>query len=784
MDTREAEFLKRLEAVFKIEAEEHIQTLSSFLIELEKKPDPQKLAELIETIFREAHSLKGAARSVNRSDIESICRVMENVFSKVKNNQFVLFPEHFDILHSSIEYISKLMSRSETISADYHDGLIKQLQSIIETDQVSSKKEESINVLKIITETEPKVEQFHEKKQVPKIIDEIKPQSPISKPSPRKYKKSEQTPSPDHRISPSETVRIETAKLDPLFLQAEQLIQSKIAAAERVTETTKVFDYIRLWKSELRNRISQKPSGEPITYAEILSWNSRKQNELEAIVYRLVNAIENDQRSLTRMIDEHLESMKTILMLPISSLIEGFPKLVRDLARTQGKEVELNIHGQEIEVDKRILQELKDPLIHLLRNCIDHGIQSPDIRKKLKKPSKGIISIDFASTDGRNLEIKISDDGAGINKNKVMASAIKAGAISQIESQKLTDQEIFAFIFNSGISTSALITDISGRGLGLAIVNEKVDLLNGTISVSSHQDQGTMFHLILPLTLSTLRGVLVSSEGHFFFVPNIHVKHVLRVNVNDIKTVENRDTITIDHEIMSIVKLSEVLGLKIKLKGLGSNRNDDSPNSSFKQIIVLNNANRQLGFVVDEVLDEHQILIKDLGKQLKSVRNISGVTALGSGNLIPVINVSDLMKSSINAGKTSILSEEAISEEKIYKILVTEDSITSRTLIKDILETGGYQVETAVDGLDGYTKALIGEFDLIVSDVDMPRMNGFELTTKIRNDKKLSELPIVLVTALDSREDREHGIDVGANAYIIKNSFDQSNLLEVVRKLL
>lgn len=276
----------------------------------------------------------------------------------------------------------------------------------------------------------------------------------------------------------------------------------------------------------------------------------------------------------------------------------------------------------------------------------------------------------------------------------------------------------------------------------------------------------------------------MKSEANLFFIPAIHVSHVLRISADKIKTVENRETITIENEILGLVKFSDVLGLKTVSDKSNLQNPDFKTNSDYHQIIVLNHANKKIGFIVDEIMDEHQILIKELGKQLKSVRNISGVTILGTGEIVPVVNVAGLMKSSLNAVKTSSKKDDSESLKKIYKILVTEDSITSRTLIKDILENAGYSVETAVDGLDGYTKALIGQFDLIVSDVDMPRMNGFELTTKIRNHKKLGELPIVLVTALDSREDREHGIDVGANAYIIKNSFDQSNLLEVVQKLL
>jgi two-component system chemotaxis sensor kinase CheA len=447
--------------------------------------------------------------------------------------------------------------------------------------------------------------------------------------------------------------------------------------------------------------------------------------------------------------------------------------------------VELITHGKEVEVDKRILEELKDPLIHLLRNCIDHGIKKPEVRLESKKPSHGTITLTFMVLDGRNLEIRISDDGTGINVDKVRSAAVKAGLVSKDNVEKLGIQESLALIFTSGITTSPMITDISGRGLGLAIVREKVEHLGGKVFVESQPDIGTTFRLILPLALSTVRGVLVKTAEHFFIIPTGNVERALRISSEEIKTVENRETILIDQETIWITKLSDVLGLHDRTKPLSSQKGKTPSLPHFIQIVVLTQGNYRIGFKVDSIVDEHQILVKTLGRQLQSVRNISGAAVLGSGTIVPVINVSDLIKSALDFVSMKRTAQNEIQAEvKSYKVLVTDDSITSRTLIKNILETAGYDVTTAVDGVDAATKALVGEFDLIVSDVDMPRMNGFELTAKLRKDKHLSEVPVVLVTALESREDREHGIDVGANAYIVKSSFDQSNLLEVIKKLL
>jgi two-component system chemotaxis sensor kinase CheA len=761
MNIQDEEFLKRLQATFRVEAEEHIRGLTSGLIELEKTPKTKKTASLIETMFREAHSLKGASRSVNMKDVESICHVLENIFGKIKNEGSSLTAEQFDLMHSAIDNVSKLVSSVGTKSPKDNRELIKQLQAITEAKQPGPITEEPLSTVMDSSERATKAVARSTTSPIP--AESLIEEQPIQ----------------------IETVRIQTAKLDPLFLQAEQLIQSKIVAAQRTIELKSINDLIASWKTELRKWDSRRSTESVLQLKEINDWNNDKLNELEANITAVTHAIENDQRSLGRMIDEHLESMKSVLMLPVSTIVEGFPKLVRELARNQGKEVEFIINGKDIEVDKQILEELKDPLIHLLRNCFDHGIQKPEERKRLNKPSHGTILLSFIATESRHLEISMSDDGAGIDLDKVRTAAIKAGVLAKDTFEKMNSQEMTMLIFQSGVSTSKIITDISGRGLGLAIVREKVEKLGGSVSVESQRNVGTTFRLVLPLTLSTFRGVVVKTGEHYFAIPSINIERAIRVNREEIKTVENRETIVLDGNIITSVDLGNVLELANGNSSTSNKKTDSAFHLNYVQLLVLVHADRRIAFEVDEIIEEYQILVKDLGKQLRRVRNISGATVLGSGKVVPVINVSDLMKSAMRTEfSVRALKEHEIEPAKKYKILVIDDSITSRTLIKNIVETAGYMVETAVDGVDAFTKALIGEFDLIVSDIDMPRMNGFELTAKIRNIKKLNELPVVLVTALESSEDREHGIDAGANAYIIKSSFDQSNLLDVIKKLL
>ncbi|PLX02570.1 MAG: hybrid sensor histidine kinase/response regulator, partial [Marinilabiliales bacterium] len=583
------------------------------------------------------------------------------------------------------------------------------------------------------------------------------------------------------KVSSKETVRIQKDKLDPVFLEAEQLIQSKISIAQQLSELNDLRSLMDIWKEDLEKTRKAKIYKADSESDDLFESNNVKLIEIRDNLSSIISNIDEDQRILGRMIDDHLESIKSLLMLPVSTILEGFPKLVRDLSRSQKKNIELLISGESIEVNKRILEELKDPLIHIIRNCVDHGIKE-SVSDREDNTVNGMINLDLTSSDGRNLEIIIRDNGKGIDTDKVISSAIKQGIITADESKSLTESEKLNLVFKSGISTSPMITDISGRGLGLAIVAEKVEKLGGQISIYSKPNVGTTFKLILPLTISTFRGVLVKSNNQLFFISSGNVSLLSRILKEKVKTIENRNTVEINGDILPLVDLGDVL----RIKPINTNNAHISPIDSLQkylQILVLESDNKRVAFSIDELLDEHQILVKTMGKQLLKVKNISGVSVLGSGKVVPVLNVPDLMDSAISESR----KQKAIEEEReveVKRILVTEDSITSRTLIKEILESAGYYVDTAVDGLDGYIKAQAGNYDLFVSDVDMPRMNGFELTAKIRNDKKLSELPVILVTALGSKEDQEHGIDVGANAYIVKSSFEQSNLLETVNKLI
>lgn len=781
MAKKDDDFLKKLLGIFKIEALEHIKAMSSGLIDLEKAATPEMQMEIIETVFREAHSLKGAARAVNMTDVERLCQSLETVFAALKRREIISSPQMLDVLHHAVGSLDKLLVSAEAEGAKLAKPQIAELVSSLEgmaSSQVSGRKQ-------MISRIRRKSRAAGEKA---KVDGQQPPDT--------------QTPAPGSQLLPPElrtlmpdTVRISTAKLDSLLRQVEELLSAKLAASQHAAEVKELNSSLDQWKKEwakaypklqkirqsLEKENSPRRGGANSGLAELvefLDWNRAYVKDLAIRLKTLAASTEHDRHFTGRMVDNLLDDMRRAVMLPFSSLLETFPKLVRDLCRDQGKEADISVVGADIEIDRRILEEMKAPLVHLVRNCIDHGIEKPEEREARAKPPRGTVTLRISQKNSSKVEIVVADDGAGIDVAKVKAAALKLGILSQEDTDKMSQTEALSIIFQSGVTTSPIITDISGRGLGLAIVQEKVDRLGGIISVESSPNLGTTIRLLLPLTLATFRGLLVNVGEQIFAIPSANLNQVVRAKKDDIRTIENRETIGLNGQAVSLVWLHDVLGLP--------RREAKSGDPEFIVAIVLGAGEKRIAFSIDEILDEQEMLVKSLGKQLSRVRYIAGATVLATGKVVPILNVSDLMKSAarvpVALAQVAALAEKAEAQRK--SILVVEDSIAARTLLKNILESAGYQVKTAIDGVDAFTVLRTEDFDMVVSDVDMPRMNGFDLTAKVRADKKLSDLPVVLVTALESREDRERGIDVGANAYIVKSSFDQSNLLEVVRRLL
>ncbi len=743
MSNREDQFLRSLRATFKVEADEHLQVIAAGLLTLEKTSEPHEQTGLVETVFRAAHSLKGAARAVNLNEVEAICQSMESVFAAWKRGETKPTLKAMDEVHRSLDVVT------EIIAAPAVHRTPGSLPVPFSRDRTASPVGTAATLLS---------------------PHDIAPEKPGAE----------------------ETIRISVAKLDTQLLEAEEMLSAKLTAGQRAFDLGVLLDGFREWTREwailqpevrsLRQSL-ERPDSIQIAASqpglsrlvEFCDWNCEYLRSLESKIAALTRTAEQDHLNVGKLVDDLLEDSKKLLMVPLAKLSPLFTKLVRDLCRDQGKKADLVIRGEEVEIDKRILEEMKDPFIHLLRNCVDHGIETPEQRARLGKSSRATIVLAVSPVNGNKVELLVSDDGAGIEVEKVKQSAVKHGFISQEEADRLSESESLALIFQSDVSASPIITQLSGRGLGLAIVREKSEKLGGHVSVESRRFAGATIRITLPVTLATFRGILVEAAEQLFIVPAAQVERVARFKPEDIQTVEGRETLVLNGRVIALFSLSELLGLP------PARRNDPIAAAS---VVILGTGDQLVAFSVDAVLDEQEVLVKQLGKPLSRVRNVAGATVLGSGRIAPILNVADLLKSARRSGSTVRVAAKAdATEAQVRTILVVEDSITSRMFLKGILESAGYQVKTAVDGIEAFTTLRAERFDLVVSDVEMPRMNGFDLTAKIRADKKLMELPVVLVTALETREDRERGMDVGANAYLIKSSFDQSNLLEAVRRL-
>jgi two-component system chemotaxis sensor kinase CheA len=746
------DFLQSLRATFRIEAAEHVGTIGAGLLALETTLSPELRQQTLETVFRAAHSLKGAARAVDFAEVERICQALEDLFAGWRREAASPAAAALDSAHRSLDAVNRALNAGDTRPAP----------------------------------APPPPRRLPEppRAQVAPLVVPAPRLEPSPAPPPARLE-------PAAAPAPVDTVRISVAKLDARLLEAEEMLTAKLITRQREADLASIAGQFEEWRKEwikvqplarsLRQTADRAdgvlgPAANVPRLLDFFDWSHDYLRAVEGRLTTLHHTAGQDHLVVAKLVDDLLEDSKKLLMLPLSTMSGIFPRLVRDLCRDEGKEAGFTIQGDEVEIDKRILEEMKDPLIHLLRNSIDHGIEPPEERVRQGKARRASIVLALAPVSGTQVELLVSDDGQGIDAEKVKASALKQGRISAEQAAQMPDSEAIDLIFQSEVSTSPIITQLSGRGLGLAIVRENAEKLGGSVTVETRPGAGTTVRITLPTALATFRGILARASGRLYVIPTLEVERVARCRPGELRTVEGRETLAFDGRAVPVVWLEEVLELP------KAERHAD-PGASLIAL-VLGAGEQRIAFVVEEVLAEQEVLVKRLAPPLVRVRNVAGATVLGSGQVAPILNVSDLLKSARRAGQSAPRhAEGGPARVEGKSILIAEDSITSRMLLKGILESAGYRVKTAVDGLEAFTALRAEPFDLLVSDVEMPRLNGFDLTARVRADRKLAELPVILVTALESREHRERGVDVGASAYLVKSSFDQSNLLEAVRRL-
>ncbi len=797
MDNLEIAFLKRLLQTFTLEADERLQVIGQHLVELETASDLSTQMTATEVTFREFHSLKGAARSVNFTAIEELCQECESVLELVKKKKVPLDKRVFDGLHDALEQVTRLLPQGTSAPLTSQEmALISRLRALqdgapisepVPIPSVETQPEEPAGIpvsfsslfqLAQPEEPEPVSAPPFIAVPLPPVVERIAPPivtvppplppvTPPGAPRPRE--------SPVIATGPrAETVRLPKYRLEQVLIQAEEMVLVKQMLSHQLRTLKRLTGNLG---TTIRT-LNQSGAGYPPTSAvsdEFLHLTAL-QTELENFATQTTA----DSSLVHRLTDDLLNGLKHLFLVPLSlSLVfESVPKIVRDLARSLGKDVDLQLQVGEIEIDRRISEEMRDPMIHLLRNALDHGLELPELRQQRGKPSRGSLRVTATQIEGNKVVIEVIDDGQGIDPGKVRAACLKAGIRTEQEIAQLSDHEIIQFIFQSGISTSPIITDLSGRGLGMAIVRDKIERLGGDIQVDSRPGQGTTLRIILPLTVATVRGIVVNEAGRTYILPTLTVENVVRAAQSEITLVNDRLVWRFQGQVLPFLRLADVLEVKSKPRFLAA--------VETVSLVVLRSGPWLVALGVDEIVSEQEILLKGLGKQLRRVRNVSGVAILGNGELVPVLNTTDLVKSTIRLGRHRRDGLETAPgfQARRKKILIADDSLTSRMLLKNMVESSDYEVTTAVDGQDAFEKLVTSDFDLLISDVEMPRLDGFGLVQRVRAEGRFQHFPVILVTGLASREDRERGVEVGADAYFVKSNFEQSNLLDVIRRLL
>ncbi|MBS4099317.1 MAG: response regulator, partial [Sulfuricella sp.] len=562
-------------------------------------------------------------------------------------------------------------------------------------------------------------------------------------------------PAAPDKLKAPDTVRVRLAKLDELIKLMGEVVSSHALLRQRLVDV---------------RAIEREASPD--------NWEVHR-----ATLHHFARQLSDDVQAQEILMAELHDKALIMRMLPLAIVFDPAGRIVRDLARSVGKQVECVVSGAEIELDRQMIDKLSDPIVHLLRNAADHGLETPQQRAAAGKPAQGRVTLS-ARQDGGWVVIEISDDGAGIPLAGVRDKAVRKGFISAEKAATMSDQEAVDLIFLPGFSTSAIITDISGRGVGMDVVKQCiVDDLQGVVSVETRPGLGTTFALRLPLSLAVMRVLLVDAKGLPFGFTAQYVAELIRMPREEMLNVAERNAVIIRNEFVPVASLAELLDIPSRSQRNGPLRVGDLG----LLLVVIRVRNEKLALAVDELLDERDMVIKPLPEHMRRLQLVSGVVATGRNELVSVLHAPALLELARKARGQAVRAETASPAGETsprFDILVVDDSLNTREIEKDVLEAYGYRVTLAEDGLDGLQKARAGHFDAILTDVEMPNMDGFTLTAKLREEEKFRDTPIVIITSREKEEDKRRGIQVGADAYIVKGDFDQSNLVDTLRNLL
>ena len=561
--------------------------------------------------------------------------------------------------------------------------------------------------------------------------------------------------------------------------QASELAVTKLRISQQMTQINQMLNLSEAWnkfdsgKDDIFAEIESSLTAEQIQPLRYF-YNHAQQylGSFNNLASELRTRANEDIASLGIISDRLKTGIQGLRQLPLSTVFNIYPRMVRDLARQQGKEIELIIEGGDTKADKKILEAIKDPLLHLIRNAVDHGIEPPEERVIRGKSRTATIILRGYQT-GSSIGIELIDDGRGLNLDSIKNTALRREVRTAAQLAAMSESEIQSLIFASGFSTRTEITELSGRGVGLDVVRANVEKLKGAIQVTSTFGNGCKFQVRLNTSLATTKVLIVDLNQTFYALPLEFIQTMITLPQTEIYEIEGKPTITFEDKPISVTWLNNLLQLPAP---------EDYQQKSSLFCIILHINNERFGVIVDDLVDQQDIVIKPQSKLLKRIPNIAGATILGSGEVCMILNPADLLHSIKNGNWRNVV-DVAKSESAQNRLLLVEDSIIIRTQMQRLLKGAGYDVTIAENGLIGLQKVQSQEFDIVLSDVEMPKMSGLEMTANIRQQSKYQDLPIVLITTLASPEDKRRGREAGANAYLTKGDFDQQILFQTLKQL-
>ena len=882
------EIMAQVLAAFQEEQAEHRETATNILLELEREPDHPKYRDLLDQLFREAHSLKGGARAAGLDEVEQIAHRIEDAFSAVRQSRLQLTPDVCDTIYEGLDAIGVMMNQvadGQNITLEPYQHILDTLSTILgETrekpekpdKQPSAPAEPPPATQETIVHGQPaepdpasaettfgkRVAETTETDETDKIpgASEISSDAAMMHPAGAQTTIQEdgQQPKDADAAAPPQgqgnadmpweamtTVRLATATLDSLLNETGELITCSVRAQQRSRESHILSEipvrWRRVWRQirpvmnrlqeylpafqptvhhlsdretariaeQMTAKLIEEGKGELSTTAissqlpillDGLTQANELLSELEQQLGSYARQMTDDYTRLSVVTDRLHEQIRRTRMLPITTLFSPLRIQVREVARAAGKQIDLLLDDGGAEADRQVLERLREVLLHLLRNAVDHGIEPPDVRVARGKSATGHILLN-AVVSGDYLTMTIEDDGAGIDLEAVRQRALSSGLMSETDLARATEAELIDLIFLAGFSTRKVVSKMSGRGVGLDVVRSQVERMHGRVAVQSVAGAGSIFTISVPLSLTSSHGLLLRVDQATYMIPLDSIQRIVAVAPSDIQLLEGRACLMIDDHPTALVHLSDIIGksdrptVREDRRGMHlperTNRSlvdGRASGSGWSLALLLGSGERQVACMVDGVLGEQELVVYRLPAPLQRVRFIAGATILADGSVVPILDVVDVVRAAIGVRHAINTVPNAEQQDRRATILVVDDSITTRTLEKNILEAAGYQVRLATDGVEALEslRHLLddGGCDLLLSDIDMPRLNGFDLTTHIRNDTNLKHIPIVLVTSLDSPTDRERGITAGADAYIVKRAFDQQSLLDTIEQLI